>query len=71
MKMTMAVCDRCGERDARQYEVTFPDGVLKVDLCQKHAEPLTALRDDVPKSLFLKHGARRKSVKIQVDPNAI
>lgn len=70
-KMTLAVCDVCSEKDAKPYEVSFGDGVLKVDLCKVHSTPLHTLRSEVPKSLFLKHGARKKAFRIQVDPNAV
>lgn len=70
-KMTLAVCDVCAEKDAHQFEVVFPEGVLKMDLCTEHAGPLHQLRAAVPKSLFARHGQRKKSFRIQVDPGAV
>lgn len=73
VKMTLAVCDRpgCDEKGAAQYEIRYPDGVLALDLCSDHAGPLDELREAVPKSLFLKHGQRKKAVRVQMDPDAI
>lgn len=73
VKVTLAVCDQpgCEGLATAQYEVRYPDGVLTVDLCAEHAADLTELREAVPKALFLKHGQRKKAMRVQVDPGAI
>lgn len=71
MKVETALCDvaGCGTL-GEQYEVKFPDGMLRADLCASHAAPLLQVREVLPKALFTKPGARRKAVRIVVDPNA-
>lgn len=70
MKMQVAVCDVCQEKDAGAFEVRFPDGVLRADLCDRHAKPLVDLRTLVPR-LFSASGQRRRTKRVVVDPGAI
>lgn len=46
VKKTLEVyeCDICGEPGER-YTVHYPDGILHLDRCGKHNQPLMKLRD--------------------------
>jgi hypothetical protein len=73
VKTQVSRCDTpgCGQQGARSYEVRFPTGVLTADLCDEHAQPLEQLRGTLPKALFVKHGQRKKAMRVVVDPNAV
>ena len=46
-------CEVTG-RDVKSYSVNYPDGVLNVDLCTTHSEPLRELRAALPNNAFTK-----------------
>ena len=68
--MQVALCDVCNGKDAEAYEVSFPDGVLRADLCKKDAKPLLDLRKTQP-TLFVPAGKRRRTPRIRVEPGAV
>lgn len=47
--MTVVACDRCKRYEpevvVRRYTVEFPEGKVRLDLCEEHAEPLAELRE--------------------------
>lgn len=52
MKVSVTVCDVCGEvgAEAEKYEVKQPSGRTAFDLCKEHSEPLRNLVAQFPKS---------------------
>lgn len=70
MKVQVAVCDVCHTPDAVGYEVRYPDGVLRADLCGDHGQVLLGLRDELHRQ-FTATGKRRRTRNIVVNPDAI
>jgi hypothetical protein len=46
-RVTHLVCDKCGQQEGvASFTITTPGGKARMDLCPKHAKPLTDLVGD-------------------------
>lgn len=59
--VTKYECDVCGE-DGERYTVTFPDGFMSLDRCEKHAKKIEALRKE--KGSFVHSNGHRATFKV-------
>lgn len=55
------VCDVCGQ-DGERYTVTFPDGQMIMDRCDKHNSKLEKMRDE--KGSWTTRTGQRSSFKV-------
>lgn len=59
--VTKYECDVCGEEGER-YTVSYPDGILSLDRCDRHSKKLLALRDE--KGSWVHHDSSRTPFKV-------